>query len=296
MRTLAKLFIIFTALLALAVAFAWRHFTAPAKPDHNPPTAAARSLANDTPSTSGSQGRTSSATPPTSTNVDAVAAFEALKQRAKDGDAVSQRLLAQTYEACFLPNLQRAHFISSIQYLQKVNPDQAAELERVMRLRLQKCDAVDGGAIIPMQLINGWYAQAAANGDLASRAVAFARQPRPLDTATVTQFMDDLVESGDPAAMYSLGNTLGERFASNVREPYASLVTGKNAGTAWALAACRMGYDCGPDSIAATDFCLSIGRCQGESVEALMVAMVPADQDRAALEQEIQQILDATAP
>lgn len=296
MRTLAKLFIIFTALLALAVAFAWRHFTAPTKPEHAPPTAAARALANDTQFTSGSQGSAPSATPATSTNVDAVAAFEALKQRAKDGDAVSQRLLAQTYEACFLPNLQRANFISTYQYMQKVNPDQAAELDRVVRLRLQKCDAVDGGAVIPIQLINGWHAQAAANGDLASRAVALARQPQPLDTTTVTQFMDDLVASGDPAAMYSLGNTLGERFASNVREPYASLVTGKNAGTSWALAACRMGYDCGPDSTAATDFCLSMGRCEGESVEALMFALAPTDQDRAALEQKIQQILDATAP
>ncbi|WP_282297831.1 hypothetical protein [Stenotrophomonas sp. PS02289] len=296
MRTLARLFIIFTALLAPEVAFAWRHFTAPAKPEHAPPTAAALSLANDSPSTTGPQYRTPSATPATSTNVDALAAFEALKQRAKAGDAVSQRLLAQTYEACYLPNVQRAHFISSIQYLQKVNPDQAAELDRVLRLRLQQCDAVDGGAIIPMQLINGWYAHAAANGDLASRAVTYARQPMPLETATVTQFMDDLVDSGDPAAMYSLGNTLGERFVSNVRGPYASLVTGQIAGTAWVLAACRMGYDCGPDSIAATDFCLSIGRCQGESVEALMFAMVLADQDRAALEQKIQQILDATAP
>lgn len=291
MRTLAKLFIIFTALLGLAVAFAWKHFTAPDKPERGPSATASPSTAQE---------RTAkpslSTTPAPAPQADAVAAFEALKQRAKGGDAVSQRLLAQTYAACFLPNLSRANFISSYQYVQKMKPEQAAEIDRVVRQRLQQCDAVEGGAIIPMQLINGWYAQAAANGDLAARAVMFSRQKEPLDTASVTQLMDDVVASGDPAAMYSIGNTAGERFASKVGEPYNALLAGPLAGTAWALAACRMGYDCGPDSLAATDFCLSISRCEGESVEELMFALAPTDADRAALEQKIQQILDAVAP
>lgn len=292
MRTLGKLFIIFTALLALAVAFAWRHFTAPATPETAPRTTTSQRPTAGTSAPALASPTHSSRIPAT----DPVTAFEALKQRAKEGDAVSQRLLAQTYEACFLANLSRANFIRGYQFVQKQNPEQAAEVDRVVQQRVRQCDAVDGGAIIPVHLINSWYAQAAANGDLASRAVMIARQPVTPDTATTTQFMEDLVASGDPAAMYSLGNSLGERFASHVGEPYRALASGPLSGMAWAVAACRMGYDCGPDSMAATSFCLSLSRCQGETVEELMFAIAPDDKQRQALEQKVQQILDAVAP
>ncbi len=292
MRTLGKLFIIFTALLALAVAFAWRHFTAPTTPETASRTTASQRPTAGTSAPAPASPTHSSRTPAT----DPVTAFEALKQRAKEGDAVSQRLLAQTYEACFVVNLHRERFLQMYQRARQDRPEQVATLDHLTQQRIEQCNAVDDGAIIPQELIRGWYAQAAENGDLAARAVEYAVKRTPLDAPTATRFLEDIVTSGDPAAMHSLGNVMGGTVTENVGEPYKELVSGPLAAAAWSLAACRMGYDCGPDSTDIGNFCMLVGRCLGETSEEMVFATVKSDADRAALEQKIQQILEAVGP
>ncbi len=297
MRTLGKLFIIITALLALAVAFAWKHFTKPSP-------AAQTSAATIPPSTGATSAQHRStlssarqAPAPTATSAaDRAQAFQALKQRAQDGDPVAQRLLAQTYDACFMINVDRQRFVAGYQHMRMNNPEQAATMDRLAKQRLELCDAVDDGAIIPIELVRGWYAQAAENGDLAARAMDYALQQTPLDRPTATRLLEEVVTSGDPAAMYGLGSALGGNVTENVGEPYKELVSGPMASYAWILAACRLGYDCGPDSRDVSYFCLMVGRCLGETSEEMWFAMMKTDAERAALEQKIQQILDAVTP
>ncbi|WP_313461285.1 hypothetical protein [Stenotrophomonas sp.] len=294
MRTLGKLFIIITALLALAVAFAWKHFTKPAPAEQ-------ASAATIDPSAGPTSAQSRTTTPGTRSTsapaaVDAARAFQSLKQCAKAGDAVAQRLLAETYDACLVPNLFRDRFLQWNERARQDRPEQAAELDRIAQKRIALCDAVDGGAIIPQELIRGWYEQAAANGDLAARARGYGMQRTPLDAATATQLLDDVVASRDPAAMRSLGATLTSSITANIGDPYRGLVTGPLAGEAWVLAACRMGYDCGPDSMDMANLCLLGGRCLGESSEEMMFATTKTDAERAALEQKIQQILEAVDP
>lgn len=297
MRTLGKLFIIITALLALAVAFAWKHFTKPALAAQ----ASAATIGPPTGTTSAQHRTTTASTrsasaPIAESAVDKAQAFQSLKQRAKAGDAVAQRLLAETYDACLVPNLFRDRFLQWNERARQDRPEQAAELDRIAQKRIELCDAVDGGAIIPQELIRGWYEQAAANGDLAARARGYGMQRTPLDAATATQLLDDVVASRDPAAMRSLGATLTSSITANIGEPYKGLVSGPLAGEAWVLAACRMGYDCGPDSMDMGNLCLLGGRCLGETSEEMMFATTKTDAERAALEQRIQQILDAVSP
>lgn len=296
MRTLFKLFIIFTALLALAAAFLWKNLTAPSAPKWPTTASASPSHTGKASNPGNTQGTSPTAIPPATSAADAVEAFDALKQRAKDGDAVSQRLLAQTYETCFIVNLNRERFLQSVQHSSLTDPAQVARQARIIQQRVQLCDAVDTGALIPTQLVNGWYAQAAANGDLAARATVYARQAIPMDRAAFTQLLDDVVASGDPAAMYSLGNALSRRVAENAGEPYTALVTGPMTSQAWMVAACRMGYDCGPESADATNFCLLVNRCEGETTEEIVFAMVPTAEQRQALERQAQQIIDAVSP
>ena len=297
MRTIGKLFIIITALLALAVAFAWKHFTKPA-PAAQASAAPIEPFARTVPPPHRSAAANPRSTSPLTgiSAVDRAQAFQSLKQRAKAGDAVAQRLLAQTYDACFVVNLNRERFLQMYQRARQDRPEQVTTLDHVAQQRIEECDAVDGGAIIPQELIRGWYAQAAENGDLAARAHDYAMQRTPLDAPTATRFLEDIVKSGDPAAMYSLGSALGSNMAETVGEPYTELVSGPLAGPAWSLAACRMGYDCGPDSSDVGNFCLLIGRCLGETSEEMVFAMMKSDAERAALEQKIQQILDAVSP
>lgn len=93
--------------------------------------------------------------------VDRVKAFEDLKQRAKAGDAVAQRLLADTYEGCYFVNIDRDKFMGSLDFNKQMirAPAQLSVLKQVADERFAQCGAVDGGAIVPMQLITGWYAQ-----------------------------------------------------------------------------------------------------------------------------------------
>lgn len=287
------LFLIVPLLLALAVYLRWHHASAPT------PLALAAHAANVPTTDRASTGR-ASAQLTTSEAASGAAAkaqsFESLKQRAKAGDAVVQRLLADAYEACFVVNLDRQHLLRIHQRIKQEKPEQAALLEHTLQQRMAQCDAVDGGAIIPRELIDGWYAQAAANGDLPARIMDYARRGAPLDADIATQLLEEVVASGDPAAMYSLGSALGSGIETNLRDPYRSLAADPVAGQAWSLAACRLGYPCGPDSTDVGNFCLLLGRCLGESAEEMVFAVAKSDAEREALEQKIQQILDAVSP
>lgn len=296
MRTLGELFII-TALLALAVAFTWKHFTKSA-PNAQSTAATIGPPASTTPAqhrTTHHRMATASTSAPV---VDKAQAFQALKKRAKAGDAVAQRLLAQAYDACFVMNVDRQRIMTGIhqQLRTMTNPEHASTLERLARARAEQCDAVDDGDFVPRELVIGWFAQAAENGDLPAQAMSAAFQHKQYDTASATRLLEDVVASGDPAAVYSLGSVLGGSLADNMGEPYKSLVTGPTASYAWILAGCRMGYDCGPDSTEVGNMCLLSNRCLGESYEQMVFATTQTQQERDELERHIQRVLDAVTP
>ena len=296
MRTLGKLFIIMAALLALGAAFVWKHLTASATPEQLTAESASQPFTSATSSAQHSQGLPRLAAPTATLAAERVKAFESLKQRAKAGDAVAQRQLAQAYDACFVVNLDRQRFVTGYEALRMREPEHAAVLDHLAQQRMAQCDAVDGGAIVPMELIRGWYAQAAQNGDLFARAMDNALNLRPYDTARATRLMDDVVASGDPAAVYALGGNMSETMVENMGEPYRALVTGPEASTAWMLAGCRMGYDCGPESTEIVNLCLLSNRCLGETYEEMVFATLKSDAERQALERKIQQVMDAVTP
>lgn len=195
-----------------------------------------------------------------------VKAFEALKQRAQSGDAVAQRELAEVYDACFLVNLDRERFIAGIDAGRRTitDPDQLHYLEKVARERIAQCDAVDGGAIVPSELVRGWYAQAAENGDLAARLMDNAfKQERP-DAAESAQLLEEVLASKDSAAVFAMGNSIGPNYPITPGDPAAELMTGELASTAWLVAGCRMGYSC---EVHMETLCLTISYCTGEDFE-----------------------------
>ena len=109
-----------------------------------------------------------------------VEAFEALKQRAEAGDAVAQRLLAQTYADCFFVNIDREAFQSSVEIKKNLLNDDASKrlMEQAASERIAECDAVEGGDPLPLDLSARWFAKAAENGDLAARAMVRANTRR----------------------------------------------------------------------------------------------------------------------
>jgi len=219
--------------------------------------------------------------------------FEELKQRAKAGDAVAQRLLADTYEACFIVNIDRENFLKGLDYNRQMIrvPAQLSILEETAQERFTQCGAVDGGAIIPLALIRGWYAQAAENGDLAARLTDNAYHRKTLDAAESSALLEEVLASNDPAVVFAMGATLGASYLAAQNDPAYALVSGERAGNAWMVAACRMGYDCGPSSALMATLCLGTNGCTGEDFETFWKRELPSDAERRDLERRVTEIL-----
>lgn len=208
-----------------------------------------------------------------------VNAFEALKQRARAGDAVAQRELAEVYDACLVVNADRERFMAGVDAGRRTisDTDQLHYLEKVARERIALCDAVDGGAIVPSELIRGWYAQAAGNGDLAARLMDNAFKHKNPDAAESARLLEEVLGSKDPAAVFARGNTLGPGYQISPGDPAAALMTGDLAGTAWQVAGCRMGYNC---DVHMETLCLMISRCTGDDFESYIRGISSAAQRR----------------
>jgi hypothetical protein len=219
--------------------------------------------------------------------------FESLKQRAKAGDAVAQRLLADMYESCYIVNFNREHFLGFVDATggMMTDPAELQGLERAARERVAQCDAVDGGAIVPLELIRGWYAQAAENGDLAARLTDNALNNKSLSAEESASLMEEVLGSNDPAAVFAMGSTLGQNFPAGFSGPAEELVTGDQASEAWQVAACRMGFDCGPSSELMGSVCLAIVGCASGDYESLVKRGLRSDLERRELERRVTEIL-----
>ncbi len=222
--------------------------------------------------------------------------FEDLKRRAKAGDAVAQRLLADTYESCYIVNFNREHFLNFVDVTggMMTDPAELQGLERATRERVAQCDVVDGGAIVPLELIRGWYAQAAENGDLAARLTDNALNKKSVGAAESASLIEEVLVSNDPAAVFAMGSTLFRNFPAGFSGPAGELVTGDQASEAWQVAACRMGYDCGPSSVLMGTMCLAMMGCASDDYEGVVKRILKSDLERRNLERRVTEILRLT--
>jgi len=163
-----------------------------------------------------------------------VRAFKELKQRAEAGDAVAQRLLAEIYADCLFVNLERDEFLTGVENRKRLLSDEAQVrvLEEAARKRIGKCDAVDVEDATRLELAAQWFATAADNGDLAARAMVRASNLNRQDPAEAAQFLEDVLASGDPAAVFMFGGTLRQDAFAGKGGP-----NGEGGGGGWPPAA-----------------------------------------------------------
>ncbi len=222
-------------------------------------------------------------------------AFEELKRRARAGDALAQRKLAEAYDACHFVNVDRDRFLRGLHANRSTlsDPAQLALLDRVAGERLAQCDVVDGGQIVPSELIRTWYAQAAENGDLVGRLMDNAFRRKELDAAASSQLLEEVLGSNDPAAVFAMGGTLRSDYSILPNDPAEALVRGELASTAWMMAACRMGYDCGPTGVVMGNTCLTLNLCTGEDYETFWKQRLHGEAERRELERRVTDIVRA---
>jgi len=222
-----------------------------------------------------------------------VEAFNDLKRRARAGDAVAQRLLAETYDACYMPNFDRKMFFDELEVKRGLikNPAQARLLDRTARERALQCDAVDGGVMIPSAQIRGWYAQAAENGDLAARLMDNSMNQKKLGAAESAQLFEEVLASDDPAAIIAMSSATGGNYHLDAGHPLEGLITGEQASWSWMVAACRMGYDCESSGAFMGFWCLQMIACSGDDFESFVKKSLRSDADRRDLERRVTEIL-----
>ncbi|WP_315385984.1 hypothetical protein [uncultured Stenotrophomonas sp.] len=225
--------------------------------------------------------------------------FLALKQRADAGDPASQRLLAQAYDRCMYVNRNVEQYKERIQrgIQSAATEEKATVLGYLLQHVLQECAAVEGGAQIDWEDMRLLYAQAAQGGDLPARVMETVFNPQPpLSEEQATALLEEVLASHDPAAMFALGDAMGEFIGMQVAEPYTPLAEGELAGRAWQVAACRMGFECGPESPPATRLCLLQGWCYEGTYEQATRRRLGTDAEREALDRRVAAILRAMTP
>lgn len=264
--------------LALAGWLAWRQISPPSPP---------ASAATPTPAQPASPGTVHTASATKSPNL--YHQYRTLKQRAEAGDAVAQRLVAQMFVDCAYIYDHPLKFTPlELSDIPADSPESMSiDAHRALQ---QNCTQVEGGARVTLKDAQRWYEKAAENGDLAAWAVVNMLRHPPLTADEAQRFLEDVIASKDPVAVFAYGNVMGGPVTENLGEGYESLVS-NNASLAWMLAGCRMGMDCGPESPLVNNLCLQQGLCGKGDYEKAMKSQIESEADREALDQQIEAVL-----
>lgn len=221
--------------------------------------------------------------------------FQALRKRAQAGDPVAQRQLGDVYDACMNVNPDPEAYIArntGSPYSDGRIPEDL--LETLARERVEDCSHVKGEAEFPWQDAGIWHEKATQGGDLAARIrelhVVHNNGPS-LDAEQAQRLFEEVVASQDPAAVYAYGDEMDGRLTENLKEPWLSLVEGRNANRAWRLAACRMGYDCGPQSMMYSNLCLHERACAVGSFEEVLRSGFISDEERKQIDPQLEKVM-----
>ena len=275
-RTLA----IIVAPLALAGGLAWSH-TAPPSPSPQPAPAA-----TPTPVQPASHGASHAAT---TTSTNPFHQYRTLKQRAEAGDAIAQRRVAQLLMDCaYIYDHPLTFTPLELSDIPADSPESVAvDTHRALK---HNCAQVEGGARVTQEHAQHWYEQAAENGDLAAWAFVNMLRHPPLNADEAKRFLEEVIASKDPAAVFAYGNVMGGPLTENLGEGYGPLVS-NSASLAWMLAACRMGMDCGPESPLVTNLCVQQGLCGKGDYEQAMKSEMQSEAGREALDRQTEAVL-----
>jgi len=218
--------------------------------------------------------------------------FLALKTRAEGGDAVAQRQLAFRYGNCIVVNVGPQRFLATYDSIARLakDPTSAKLLPQVARLVAEDCAVVDDGAVIPGEAFTLWLEQAAKHGDLAAQLKLRIHTFDLPQGDSLRSFVDQVVASGDPAAMFVLGDAVSATKSNQGLGRYTDVAQGSVAGYAWYIAACRQGLDCGPQSRIMYGTCLAMGTCASTDYETFVRQHLLTGEQGALLDEKMAEI------
>lgn len=207
----------------------------------------------------------------------AVESFQDIARRAEAGDPVAQRLLGERYIACMAFSLSPETHKETLRELARMRglPESTATMVTAGVERL--CGGIDGGEPIPLEAGELWLEQAARSGDLVAQAKLAARKPNSTEPEEVNNLLVSAIQESNPNALLAAAPLLGATSKDGIDPEFAAFVGNPNDEYAWAIAACRMGADCGPNSQIMTEICLSSLYCNYSNYEQFIRAELLPD-------------------
>lgn len=205
--------------------------------------------------------------------------FNTLRSRAEAGDMMAQRELAKLYQQCSVFSLSPSNMYATLDAYAVARGVPQSAYDGVKKRFSATCSAVDGGQVIPQEAYTTWFERAANQGDPYSKVAVASHNWVTLKADDYLSLARDVINSGDPEAIFSLGDLLAlAPESSNIAE-FKSATTGPYANFAWGVVACRMGGDCGPGSHRMDSLCINTGICEsGNFEDAIRNGAVPAGQ------------------
>lgn len=200
--------------------------------------------------------------------------FDELARLAEAGDPVAQRRLARWYRDCQFYSLSPDRHKQTIVELGRLRDVRETMVESVTARLDARCGEIDGGAPIPADAAELWLELSARNGDLVARAEQLALDPHDVPPEVLDGVLTEAIGSTNPDALLALAPLLGTTSKDRVSPELARFVGSPQDEYAWAVAACRLGAECGPGSYALSTICLGSLYCNYSSYEAFLTTEV----------------------
>lgn len=193
-----------------------------------------------------------------------------LQQQADRGDIEAQRELGLAYERCF-PVLAS----SADEYLKGIRSmaeHLSTEAERELligaaQFRLEQCQSLDHGQIIPAEAARLWLDLAAQGGDLPAQAMAAVRSKGTTEPSRVSVAWERALAASDGRALYAL---VGNEESSGFTRHLGSIVEPGDAVAVMSVVGCRTGASCQPGGEVMLDLCLNAFHCSDRGFEDLI--------------------------
>src|SRR3990167_7514814 len=205
---------------------------------------------------------------------------------AERGDAQAQRILSEMYSDCQMYSLDHDAFIFYVRRISGGREDLPPRAAKMLRDLVDVCDQLDGGEPIPANAAQEWRALAAKNGDAIALAQDLYMRFDDIKPDEMVGFVDSLLASGDANALLELSNLMARPVA--LGDNIDPRLSGSQSATAsWAIAACRRGASCAPNSRIMRQLCLFNGICDSPSFEDFVINSMVTPMGRKEIEENV---------
>jgi hypothetical protein len=195
------------------------------------------------------------------------ASYIDVRQKALDGDLLAQRRLSEIYEDCiaFAGSLRSS--VELLGDLATADPSSRAAVGGIYRDRNRLCKQAGADLQKNNRLAEYWLHKSAKGGDLTAEMRYFTRTVSALNMEQFAYFIEKTRTTGDPDAMFEVSLLLSRVEGKWPDAALAPAFRGPFAEQAWALAACRAGFDCAAGSRLMNLLCISMLSCKHADYE-----------------------------